>query len=283
MLGRTVDKKLLRLISHSRNIKTEEQIEAEAEDLARTGTYVASDEDFVKATTRAGAHLDWKGKKILDVGCGRGDLANHLAMNGAVDVCGIDLQNQHIKVAQSFARSHHIPNVRFVEADFHRWVTEERFDCVVSYESLDHIPDTRATLAKMASLMKEDGKLIVFTGGFWKGPLGADHCDDFFYFVIPWRQLLFNEQALFDLVKERYRPTHPSTSFKEIRGGLTQYTLTDFTSAIRAAGLKVIRWDVNYQLRYKLGGVLRPVSEALWRLPGVGEYFVFSVLSVMTR
>jgi ubiquinone/menaquinone biosynthesis C-methylase UbiE len=284
MLGRTLDTKLFRLICHDRNLKTEEQIEHEAEELASDQSYVASDEDFRKFTERSGGHLDWAGKKILDAACGRGDLVNHLAMNGAAEVYGVEIQPSHVKVAESFAARQGISNAKFVASDFHQWETTEKFDYVLSYEALDHIPHIGPTMKKMASLSKDDGKIINFAAGFWRAPLGADHCDDFMRFFIPWTQLLFNEQARLTVRREKFRPNDPATSFRDIRGGLSMYTYSEYKQAISDAGLKVVAWDVNYQLNYiKRGWLHRPPSALITRLPFVGEYFTFSVMSVLSK
>jgi ubiquinone/menaquinone biosynthesis C-methylase UbiE len=282
MLGRKLDTKILRFISHDRNKMTEEQIEAAAQKFVSKMSYTPPDEDFRKFTQRAGAYFDWKGKRILDVACGRGDLANHLAMRGASEVYGIDIQNQHIAVGKSVAAKNGISNVQFFECNFHQWVTAERFDYVISYEALDHIPDAKKTLKKMAGLLKDNGKIINFAAGFWLGP-SADHCDDFMRIFIPWRHLLFNEQALFAVRREKFRPNDPATSFKEIRGGLSMYTLSEYKKAIHDAGLEVVAWETNYQLKYRLGGVLYPLSGIVSRVPFLGEYFVFSTLAVLAK
>jgi ubiquinone/menaquinone biosynthesis C-methylase UbiE len=284
MLGRALDTMLFKLICHDRNIKTEEQIEAEAQDLASNMSYVATDEDFLKFTQRSGGHFEWKGKKILDIACGTGDLANHLAMKGASAAYGVDIQPHAIKLARAFAAKQGISNVQFFASDFHNWVTTEKFDYALSYEALDHIPDIDATMRKMASLVKDDGQIINFAAGFWRAPLGADHCDDFMRFFVPWTQLLFNEEARLTVRREKFRPNDPATSFRDIRGGLSMYTYPQYRDAIRDAGLKIVGWDVNYQLKYiNRGGVFRPVSAVLTRIPLLGEYFTFSVMSVLSK
>jgi len=284
MLGRTLDTKLLRLISHDRNLKTEEQILAATNELASNMSYVATEEDFLKFTRRSGGHFDWREKKILDIACGSGDLVNHLAMNGAATVVGIDVQPQAIKVATAYAARQGISNVEFVAADFHNWDTAEKFDYVLSYEALDHIPDIRSTMKKMASLVEDDGKIINFAAGFWRAPIGADHCDDFMRFRIPWTQLLFSDEARFTVRREKFRPNDPATVWRDIRGGLSMYTYSEYTDAIRDAGLQIDAWDVNYQLKYiKRGRIVRPVSAVATRLPRLGEYFIFSVMSVLSK
>lgn len=80
MFGEKIDTAILRLISHDRNMMTEKQIELEAR--KQMATYTPSDERFVKFVARSRGHFDWKAKRILDVGCERGDLANFLAKKG---------------------------------------------------------------------------------------------------------------------------------------------------------------------------------------------------------
>lgn len=46
--------------------------------------------------------VDLKGKKVLDVGCGGGILAESIAQSGA-NTCGIDLSEKALKVAELHA------------------------------------------------------------------------------------------------------------------------------------------------------------------------------------
>lgn len=282
MFGEKIDTLILMLMSHDRNMLTEEQIENAVDEQLSTNSYIASKDDFIKFTMRAGSHFDCKGKRILDVACGKGNLANFIAKNGAIEVWGVDIQDIHIKIAKAIANKENINNVKFLEYNFHEWATEERFDYVISYEALDHIPDTKATLNKMASLLKDDGKIINFSSGFWLGP-SADHCDEFMRFFIPWRHLLFNEQALFNVRRKKYRPTDPAQCFNDTRGGLTKYTLSEYKNAISKLDLKVLVFETNYQFKYKFRGLLFPISNFLTKIPLIGEFFVFSAFAVLAR
>jgi hypothetical protein len=59
---------------------------------------------------------------------------------------------------------------------------------------------------------------------------------------------------------------------------------SQYREAIRDAGLEIVAWDVNYQLKYiKWGAVLRPVSAVLTQVPLLGEYFIFSVMSALSK
>jgi ubiquinone/menaquinone biosynthesis C-methylase UbiE len=284
MLGTAVDTKLFRLLTHDRNLKTEEQIEAEAEEFASKGTYNPTDEDFRKFTQRSGGYFDWRGKRIVDLACGGGDLAIYLAMNGAEEAYGVDIQEHHIKLADSAAEQMDVHNVKFICEDFHNWETTEKFDYVLTYEALDHIPNIGPTMQKMASLLAPGGRIINFAAGFWKAPVGADHCDDFMRVHIPWTQLLFTDEARLTVRREKFRPNDPATSFRDIRGGLSMYTYSEYKQAISDAGLRIVEWDINYQLKYiRRGWLYRPFSAMLTRIPWLGEYFTFSVMSVLSK
>jgi ubiquinone/menaquinone biosynthesis C-methylase UbiE len=284
MLGDTLDTKIFRLFCHDRNLMTEEQIEREREELASNQSFESTDEDFRKFTERSLGYFDYRGKKIVDLASGGGDLVNHLAMNGASEAYGVEIQPDSVMVAESVAAREGIANAKFIASDFHKWQTDEKFDYVLTNEALDHIPDVGPTMKKMASLLKDDGRIINFAAGFWKAPVGADHCDDFMRLHLPWTQLIFSDQARLNVRREKFRPSDPATSWGEIRGGLSMYTYSGYKKAIRDAGLKIVAWDVNYQLKYiKRGWLYRPFSAVLTRIPGIREYFTFSVMSVLEK
>jgi len=277
MLGEKIDTQILMLISHDRLKMTEAEIDSRQ---SIEGLEV-TDEDFVKFTTRSEGYFDFQGKTVLDVGCGRGELSNHLAKNGAAEVWGADLDPTRIEQARFYAESNGIENVHFVNTDFHEWDTDKKFDFVISLEAFDHIPDAEEALTKMKGFLKEDGRMLIFTAGFWQSPK-ADHCGAFLKFSIPWRQLIFNEKAMLKVRKVRFRPTEGAERLQDIRGGLSMYTFDGFIQAIRNAGLSEVAREVNYQFKYKHQN-LRPFSTLLTSLPVIGPYFKFSLFSVLEK
>ena len=169
MLGETLDTKVFRLFCHDRNLKTEEQIERERKELASNQSFQATDEDFRKFTERSLGYFDYRGKKIVDLASGAGDLVNYLAMNGASEAYGVEIQPDSVMIAESVAAKEGIRNTKFIATDFHEWQTDEKFDYVLTYEALDHIPDVGPTMKKMASLLKDDGRIIELCGGLLEG------------------------------------------------------------------------------------------------------------------
>lgn len=84
--------------------------------------------------------------RVLDVGCGRGDLALALVDSG-YDVLGIDPEAPEGPI--------------FVPVKLENFDTTDRFDFVVASRSLHHIEDLAAALAKIRALLGPGGVLIV--------------------------------------------------------------------------------------------------------------------------
>jgi 2-polyprenyl-6-hydroxyphenyl methylase / 3-demethylubiquinone-9 3-methyltransferase len=104
-----------------------------------------------------------KERRVLDVGCGGGLLAESLAARGA-KVCGIDLAPGMIEVARLHARESAL-NIDYRIAAAEELATQEPggFDVVTCMEMLEHVPDPMATIAALAALVRPGGSLFVST------------------------------------------------------------------------------------------------------------------------
>jgi 2-polyprenyl-6-hydroxyphenyl methylase / 3-demethylubiquinone-9 3-methyltransferase len=109
--------------------------------------------------------LDWidglaplQGKRVLDVGCGGGILADAMARRGA-DVLGIDLAARPLKVAQLHAIEAGTPRVEYREIAVEALAEEmpARFDVVTCMEMLEHVPDPASAVAACGRLVKPGG------------------------------------------------------------------------------------------------------------------------------
>ncbi len=99
-----------------------------------------------------------KGKRVLDVGCGGGILAESMARRGA-DVLGIDLADKSLKVAELHKLETGVNNVnyRFVSAEQLAVEEQATFDVVTCLEMLEHVPDPAQTIQACADLCKPGG------------------------------------------------------------------------------------------------------------------------------
>lgn len=114
--------------------------------------------------------LDWidrsvglVGKKVLDVGCGGGILAESMATRGAA-VTGIDLSDK----ALSVAKLHLLESGQ--KADYRKISAEElaaempgAFDVVTCMEMLEHVPDPASTVRACAQLVRPGGTVFFST------------------------------------------------------------------------------------------------------------------------
>jgi 2-polyprenyl-6-hydroxyphenyl methylase/3-demethylubiquinone-9 3-methyltransferase len=103
------------------------------------------------------------GKRIVDVGCGGGILADALAHQGA-EVTGVDLSDRAIGVA----RLHQIESgtsvdYRVVAAETLAIELPAAFDVVTCLELLEHVPEPGSTVAACAALAKPGGWVMFST------------------------------------------------------------------------------------------------------------------------
>jgi ubiquinone/menaquinone biosynthesis C-methylase UbiE len=100
---------------------------------------------------------DWfKGKVVLDAGCGSGRWTYAMAQLGAT-VVAIDLTNAGVEVTHRATAQ--LENVAALQASvFHLPFRPGSFDLVVSWGVLHHTPDTRAAFERVAPLVKKGGQ-----------------------------------------------------------------------------------------------------------------------------
>lgn len=110
--------------------------------------------------------LNWKDKTVLDVGCGTGELAYHIAGRGAKKVVGIDFSPEAIKVA---TRLYNRSNLSFECVDVHK--VKGAYDVVLAVGTLEHADDPFAMLTLFKKLVKKGGSVIV-TSPNWLNPRG---------------------------------------------------------------------------------------------------------------
>lgn len=104
------------------------------------------------------------GKRVLDVGCGGGILADSMARRGA-QVTGIDLATKALRVAQLHALEAQTKNIEYREISVEKLADEQpgSFDAVTCMEMLEHVPDPASVVHACSQLVKPGGWVFFST------------------------------------------------------------------------------------------------------------------------
>jgi ubiquinone/menaquinone biosynthesis C-methylase UbiE/uncharacterized protein YbaR (Trm112 family) len=105
----------------------------------------------------------FRGKKVLDAGCGNGRFAFHAARWGA-EVWAIDL-GPAVEVARRNCESE--KNVHVVQADLHNPPFDlDTFDFIYSIGVLHHLPDPETAFQNLIRFLKPGGEIQIYL--YWK-------------------------------------------------------------------------------------------------------------------
>ena len=133
--------------------------------------------------------LDWidalarlAGKRVVDIGCGGGILAESMALRGAQHVLGVDLSAKPLRVAQLHALEAGVANLRYREVSAEALADESpaSVDVVTCMEMLEHVPDPASVVQACARLAVPGGWVFFSTlnrnaKAWLQAVVGAEH------------------------------------------------------------------------------------------------------------
>lgn len=109
---------------------------------------------------------DVRGRRVLDIGCGDGDLAVELSKRGA-HVVGIDASGSMIEAAKDRATREHIDVKLRVATAQHLPFPPESFDVVVAVAILCFVEDAAPVFREMVRVLRRGGRLAIGELGKW--------------------------------------------------------------------------------------------------------------------
>jgi 2-polyprenyl-3-methyl-5-hydroxy-6-metoxy-1,4-benzoquinol methylase len=101
---------------------------------------------------------DVRGLRVLDLGCGAGQLTHHLAQSGASEVIGIDVSKRMLVLAAA-ERAHPCVTYRresIEQANF----SPASLDLAVSSLAFHYVQDYRGLVSRIASWLAPGGRLV---------------------------------------------------------------------------------------------------------------------------
>lgn len=103
------------------------------------------------------------GSRVLDAGCGVGDVARTLALEKLLNVTGIDLLDFNLATARRRSEAAGLADrTRFVRADYHHLpFRASSFDGTYTMETLVHSADPATVLKEFFRVLRPGGKLVL--------------------------------------------------------------------------------------------------------------------------
>lgn len=114
----------------------------------------------------------WKGKKVLEIGCGIGTDTINFARAGA-QVTAVDLSTESLALAKKRAEVFGLDNITFYQANAEQlsdYVPVERYDLVYSFGVIHHTPHPERVIEQIHKYMDKDSvfKIMVYYRTSWK-------------------------------------------------------------------------------------------------------------------
>jgi len=103
-------------------------------------------------------------ERIIDLGCGTGDLAAKIAGSGAT-VVGIDASYDMLRKARE-KWTGAFPDIRFEQADILDLSRYSGFDAAFSNATLHWIPEASQAAKQIAGVLKQGGRFVAEFGGY---------------------------------------------------------------------------------------------------------------------
>jgi ubiquinone/menaquinone biosynthesis C-methylase UbiE len=108
--------------------------------------------------------------RILEVGCGEGELAERMQRELGADVLAVDQSERMVEITRARGVDVRVGNVERLD------LPDRSFDCVVAAWMLFHVPDVHRALAEIVRVLEPGGRLVAVTNG-------ADHLSELFDLV----------------------------------------------------------------------------------------------------
>lgn len=97
--------------------------------------------------------------KILDIGCGTGQLINEISeLYNDVNYLGIDVAKNMIEIAR---KSNKNKNIKFMNSSIESFESNEKYDIIICTHAFPYFPDKQEMIKKMAELCNEKGQVII--------------------------------------------------------------------------------------------------------------------------
>jgi len=96
-------------------------------------------------------------QRVLEVGCGPGDMAERIVRETGADLVALDISPRMVELARALGVDARVGDVQELPFD------DGSFDCAVAAWMLYHVPDVERGLAELARVIRPGGRLVAGT------------------------------------------------------------------------------------------------------------------------
>jgi ubiquinone/menaquinone biosynthesis C-methylase UbiE len=112
---------------------------------------------------------DFAGKKVLEIGCGRGGFSCWLAQQPrpAKHLIAADFSVTAVEKGERHARAAGISGITWEVSDIQAIAhADSSIDTIISCETVEHVPDPQQALAELSRVLKPGGRLFLTTPNY---------------------------------------------------------------------------------------------------------------------
>jgi len=134
------------------------RLETYGQDFGQTSWVTTEESSEIPEMLRLDAH-----SSVLELGCGSGGYALHLARSVGCSITGVDVNAPGVRNANQLAASQGLEALaRFAESDASKGLLfpEQAFDAVFANDVLCHLPERLTVLREMFRVLKPGGRML---------------------------------------------------------------------------------------------------------------------------
>ena len=225
----------------------------------------------------------FKGKTVLDMGCGASGKSLYYVSLGAVRVIGVDILPHYEQESVDFAaKLGYTSRFNFICASADDLpFPDSTFDTIIMNDFMEHVSEPEAALTEAMRLLTPNGSIYINFPPYYH-PSGA-HMSD--VINMPWAHMFFSDGALMaayrDLVsglpdgKERVKMRiWTDVNGNDYMGYINKMTLSRFHKILKKYSI-----TPSYYREIPLRSYFTPLA----KLPGIKEMFVKMAVCVINK
>lgn len=173
------------------------------------------------------AKIKLSGKRVLEIGCGRGEVCRAVNKHYGCETVGVDITSYSEWEAAS-------EGVRLIQVDLAEPNPPDlgTFDVIYSNSVWEHVRHPFTMLKRSYELLKPGGRFL-FIANLYRGPMASHRYRDVFF---PWPHLLFSDEVFADFYVHSGRSAHltPKTA-----SWVNQLSIADYYHYFKLIGFEL--------------------------------------------